>query len=498
MILSKQTISEVAKRDDLEIPGENIFALPEKVLQFGTGGLLRGLGDFYIHHANANGKFNGRIVVVKSTGAGDVNNFKLQDNLYTLCVRGIESGQRKEENIICTAISRVLTASEEWKEVLAAAGNPGLKIIISNTTENGLSLVRENVLQTAPASFPGKLTAFLFERYKIFDGAASAGMIIIPTELIPGNGKVLESYVLELAHSNSLPFEFIEWLEKHCRFCNSLVDRIVPGKPSQENKLQIEQKLGYQDELMLIAEPYNLWVIEGDEQVKDTLSFAEACEGIIICPDLSKYRELKLRMLNGTHSIACAIAMLTGVKTVKQAMEDDCISAFIKNVMRHEIAVAVTGDLISGNEVKAFAEKVTDRFSNPYIEHCWETIAANYVTKMQVRLAPVIEGYYHKTGSVPSLIAMGFAAFFVFASDEKNNEKNLTNTSSVKLRDMLLHAGQNFDNLALVLSNTDLWQTDLNKIPGLAKEIFKNILDIKSKGMKNALKDLLENMLSEL
>lgn len=74
-------------------PEERIFGLPEKVLQFGTGVLLRGLPDYFIDKANRQGVFNGRVVVVKSTDAGDSSAFDSQDGLYTLCVRGIEGGE---------------------------------------------------------------------------------------------------------------------------------------------------------------------------------------------------------------------------------------------------------------------------------------------------------------------------------------------------------------------------------------------------------------------
>src|SRR5690606_7361998 len=115
-----------------EQPAENIFSLPEKVLQFGTGVLLRGLCDYFIDKANRQGMFNGRIVVVKSTAAGDADAFSKQDNLYTICSRGINNENIVEENIINSAISRVLSAKTQWQEVLKLAESPLLQVIISN------------------------------------------------------------------------------------------------------------------------------------------------------------------------------------------------------------------------------------------------------------------------------------------------------------------------------------------------------------------------------
>src|SRR6185503_21100864 len=107
-------------------------------------------------------------------------------------------------------------------------------------------------------SFPGKLLAFLFERFKAFKGSKESGMIIVPTELITDNGDKLESIVLELAHRNNLDYKFIEWLENHNIFCNTLVDRIVPGKPNAADTQKLESTLGYEDELITMSEVFRL------------------------------------------------------------------------------------------------------------------------------------------------------------------------------------------------------------------------------------------------
>lgn len=237
MKLSAYTLKSI-RSDKVVVPDEDILELPEKVLQFGTGILLRGLPDYFIDKANRMGIFNGRIVIIKSTSRGDTSDFEKQDGLYTLCVRGVQDGQKIEENIINSSISRVLSASHEWEQILECAHNQSLQVIISNTTEVGIKLVNDDFRCHPPVSYPGKLLAFLFERFTAFGGSEKSGFVIVPTELIPDNGKKLESIVLELAHLNGLQDDFIEWLE-HCNyFCNSLVDRIVTGMPGEEKKMK--------------------------------------------------------------------------------------------------------------------------------------------------------------------------------------------------------------------------------------------------------------------
>src|SRR5882672_5865267 len=167
MNLSKSNLESI-KAPGVIKPDKKIFDLPEKVLQFGTGVLLRGLPDYFIDKANRQGVFNGRVVVVKSTDSGGADSFDRQDSLYTLCIRGIEGGKKVEENIICSAISRVLSARDQWQEILQLAHSPEMQIIISNTTEVGIQLVEDDIRRLPPTSFPGKLLAFLYERYQFF------------------------------------------------------------------------------------------------------------------------------------------------------------------------------------------------------------------------------------------------------------------------------------------------------------------------------------------
>jgi tagaturonate reductase len=382
--------------------------------------LLRGLPDYFIDKANKQGIFNGRIVVVKSTTNGGADAFDEQQGLYTQCIRGIENGKKIEENRINASISRVISASSNWDKVLECAINPDLKIIISNTTEVGIVLEPEdNIKASPPASFPGKLLAFLYKRYKIFRGDKNKGFVIIPTELIPGNGEKLEAIVEELAHLNKMDYAFMEWLENCNHFCNSLVDRIVPGKLNEEQKA----RLNYEDDLAIISESYSLWAIEtSNEQIKATLSFSQASESVVFADSIERFRELKLRLLNGSHSFSCGLAYLAGFKTVKEAMEDKDFFSYIYKLMMEEIAPAITNENLSLQMAKEFASKVLDRYKNPFMEHQWLSICLQYSSKMAMRNIPVIINYLKKFGTVPEYMSLGFAAHILFMKSVKKGQ----------------------------------------------------------------------------
>ena len=493
MLLSQRVIKRILPQPGLITPGEDLFFLPEKVLQFGTGVLLRGLPDYFIDKANREGEFNGRIVVVKSTSQGSADAFDKQDGLYTLQIKGVEEGVTIDEAIINSSISRVLSAKEQWQEILRCAHNPEMKIIISNTTEVGIVLTNDDIRLSPPESFPGKLLAFLYERYTAFYGRDDSGMVIVPTELIINNGEKLRSIVLELAARNKLNDNFIQWLKSANHFCNSLVDRIVPGKLSNEEMTEAENKLGYADELMIMAEPFSLWAIESDnERVKEILSFRKSDEGVVIAPNIEKFRELKLRLLNGTHTFSCGLAFLAQMETVKMAMMDPGISVFIQRIM-DEIAAAIDSDMIRYTEASSFASQVLDRFRNPFLDHKWISIAMNYTTKMKARNIPLLLRHYSKTDKTPEHMALGFAAYLLFmkcqpCADGKYYGK--INGIKYPIQDEMASffsyqwACDNIDTFAdAVLADKELWGADLLSLNGFAAAVKENLELLEKQGV---------------
>jgi tagaturonate reductase len=489
MILSKYNLNKITA-EGVVLPDEHIFGLPEKVLQFGTGVLLRGLPDYFIDKANRQGVFNGRVIVVKSTDTGSASDFDRQDGLYTLYIKGVENGQEINQQVVCSSISRVLSAGSDWEQILMTAYNPHLKIIISNTTEVGIQLTQDRITKHPPSSFPGKLLAILHERYKAFGGSEKSGFVIIPTELIVDNGKKLEAIVLELAHLNQLEPAFMDWLENCNHFCNSLVDRIVPGKPDKTLGAELEQQSGYEDNLRTIAEPYCLWAIEGNEEVRSVLSFADTDPGVVIAPDIEIFRELKLRLLNGTHTLTCAIAILSGFETVEEAMNHPAFSGFILHLMMNEILPAIPYPIDHAAGVQ-FIHKVLDRFKNSNIKHQWLSISAQYSSKLKSRVLPLLLNHYRRSSRVPDGFAFGFAAFIGlmktthddgrFTGHSNGQDYVITDTNAAKLHKAWKNA--NIEKVAeTILSDTDLWETDLTQLPGFKAEVIRLLQEITQTG----------------
>ena len=478
------------RRTDLLVPSEAMLRLPEKAVQFGTGALLRGFVDYFIDAANRRGEFHGRIVAVGSTGSGRDGRVNEQDGLFTLVVSGIEEGATREERRVIASVSRALSARSEWSEVLTCARNPDLELVFSNTTEVGIALDEsDSPDMSPPRSFPGKLTAFLHARAAAFGFDPSRGLIVLPCELIESNGDKLREIVTTLATRWNLGTGFRRWVDGSVTFCNTLVDRIVPGTPSAERLAELERTLGYRDELATACESYRLFAIEGDEALAARLGFAKADPGIVIASSIAPYRLRKVRLLNGTHTIMAPVALLAGCETVLDAMRHDVVSRFIRRAMLDEIVQTL--DVPSA---AAFARETLDRFANPSIRHALIDITLHATTKMRVRIVPSIQAYAERNARVPESLAFGFAAWLLFMRGDLQRERQRAGLSvpaddaSDTLKSAWNTAGTDHGAVVrAVCANESLWGTDLTTIPDFTDSVTEHLVALDRDGAASAL-----------
>jgi tagaturonate reductase len=485
MRLSQTTLSSIHPSVAVHLPDPAVFGLPEKVLQFGTGVFVRGLIDYYIDKANHAGLFNGRVVVVKSTDAGEIRDLRDQDGLYTLIMKSVDGDTHLEERWVCSAVSRILDARTQWAAVLACAANPELSVVVSNTTEAGIMLQLDEKINAAPPdSFPGKLLAFLLRRYEVFGGSEESGLVILPTELIPGNGALLKRIVNDLAQGNGLPENFIRWLNTANEFCDTLVDRIVPGKPPREEHEELAAVLGYEDRALIVAETYGLWAIETDRpRTKEVLSFSGADPGIHVVPDITKFRELKLRLLNASHNLSCAVGYLCGFETVREAMGHSDFNRYMEDLILEDIAMSIVFTAgITPEEAKAFGQSVLARYRNPYIGFEWLSICVQDTSKLRIRAVPVVRQHYEKYGFVSARLALSFAAYILFMRMEVDDEGRYKGVSHGReytvidehAVDMHLkwsrYSGRTL--VRHVLEDVRLWGNDLTIFDGFADQVW--------------------------
>jgi tagaturonate reductase len=493
--LSRALVLAGARRG-VELPPPELLGLPERAVQFGTGAFLRGFVEPLLDEANRRGLFGGRVVVVGSTGSGRDAVLNEQDGLYTLCVQGVDGGVVRQERRVIASVSRALSSVTEWDAVLACAHNPGLELVFSNTTEVGIALDEEDAAELhPPRSFPGKLTRFLFERARAFGFDPARGVVVLPCELIDDNGSRLREIVLALAERWALGEEFAAWVREAVPFCNTLVDRIVPGTPDAAAREALEEELGFRDELLTTCEVFRLFAIEGDDALRERLRFAGADPGIMVVPDVGPYRERKVRLLNGAHSVIVPAALLCGCETVLDAVRHPLVGPFLRRVMLEEI---VPGLDAPGAE--RFAHAVLDRFANPFIRHALIDISLQQTMKTRVRVVPSILRHAERTGGAPPSLAFGFAAYLLFLRDEVQ-ERRRAGGLSVPADDAGGRIRALWDGVAgneagelralarAACADAETWGADMAAVPGLVDAVADALVRACERGLPAALEE---------
>ncbi|QUI23370.1 tagaturonate reductase [Vallitalea pronyensis] len=472
----------------------NRIKRPERILQFGEGNFLRAFTDWMIHKINQEALFNGHIVVVQPIEKGLIDILNEQDGLYTLYLKGIQNGQCIQEHLCIDAISRAINPYGDYDAFLKTATLEEMRFVISNTTEAGIYYEEADQLTDTPQkSYPGKLTAWLYHRYQYFQGDCSKGMVIIPCELIDKNAEKLKKIIMKLAAQWQLEYGFMDWLEKANTFCNSLVDRIVPGYP-RERIDEINIKLGYEDKLVVEGEPFHLWVIEAPEELERELPLNRTDLQVLFVKDLTPYRTRKVRILNGAHTSMVPIGYLYGLRTVRACVEDQVIGQYVRNTIFEEIIPTLT---LPYEALEAFANDVMERFKNPYIQHYLMGISLNAMSKYKTRVLPSLITYYQQKHELPKRLVMALAAYICFYKGKYANE-------TIELQDeqwvLDFYSEQwkkepttieDYKNMVVqILNNEKLWGRKLSEIDGLEDLLAHYVQIIYEKGIHEIVDNL--------
>lgn len=394
----------------------NSIERPIKVVQFGEGNFLRAFVDYMIDVANEKGLFDGSIVILKPIEYGSLEQFHKQESQYTVTLRGKQEGEEVVTHRIISSVKETVSIYDEYDEFIQLAKTQSLRFVVSNTTEAGITYDSEDSFDAKPPrTYPAKLTKFLFERYQSFAGALDKGLIILPVELIDDNGTALKECVLKYAELWNLEDGFITWLKEACVFCNTLVDRIVTGYPKEEAK-DLCQQFGYEDELLVTAEPFGLWVIESEKDISGELPLDKAGLPVIFTNDQKPYKQRKVRILNGAHTSFVLASYLAGNDYVLESMKDETIRRFMISTIFEEVIPTLT---LPKEELIDFANSVIERFENPFIKHALLSISLNSVSKWRARCLPSLIQYVKLNQELPKHLVFSIAALMSFYSNAK-------------------------------------------------------------------------------
>lgn len=457
--------------------------LPIKVVQFGEGNFLRAFIDYAFQELNKAVGFNAGIAVVQPIDKGLVKMLNDQDGLYTLFMKGVKKGQEIQDIELISNIVKAVDPYANFNDYLSLAKEESLEFIISNTTEAGIAYVASDTPEMQPpSSFPAKLTILLYERFKHFNGDASKGLTIIPCELINHNSETLKDIILKYVIDWNLGDDFKTWLLESNSFHSTLVDRIVPGYPKAEIEAYNSQ-LDYEDNLIVAAEAFFLWVIEGGDDLKAKLPFNKTTLDVKIVEDMQPYRTRKVRILNGAHTAMVPFSILYGNTTVKQSVDNSFTGPFISKAVFDEIIDTLNMDR---DELNSFADEIFDRFRNPFIIHNLSSIALNTVSKFTVRVLPSLLGYVKIHKKVPTNLTFAFAALIRFYKGTWNG-KALPVQDSGDIVAKFSEIWKSNDYLEVakkVLGIEAYWGEDLTKVENLTDAIALALKEIDANGIE--------------
>jgi len=440
----------------------------EKIIQFGEGNFLRAFVDWMVQNMNETADFNASIVLVQPIENGMVDKINNQNGLYHVVLKGLKNGQAVKDIKLITAISRGINPYTHFADYLKLAENPSARFIISNTTEAGIAFDANDLLDMKPPkTYPAKLTLLLYRRYQHFKADASKGFIILPCELIEANATALKAAVLNYCQLWKFEQEFINWIENCNTFCNTLVDRIVPGYSAETSNEILETKQ-LDDKLCVDAEQFHLWVIEGPDWIRKEFPTDKAGLNVLFVDDVKPYRTRKVRILNGPHTIMTPVAYLAGIEYVREAVEHPVIGKFILNALYNEIIPTLE---LPENELKSFASEVLDRFRNPFVKHALMSISLNSISKFKSRVLPTLKAYTHNNNELPQHIVLSLAALIAFYRG-RIGDKIIKVQDDAEILEFFKTNWSNYENntatlVSNVLKNKSFWGEDLSLIQDL-------------------------------
>lgn len=448
---------------------------PTKVIQFGEGNFLRAFIDWQIQQMNKQGLFQGGVAVVQPIDRGMTKVLDEQDDLYTTLLEGKLNGQKVQDHEIIESINETIRPYEDYQSYLDLAKNDDIQFIFSNTTEAGIAFDENDNLTDQPQnSYPGKLTALLYERFKL----GKKGFQIIPCELINHNGNTLKEIVLKYAQLWNLGQDFVNWINQENDFYSTLVDRIVPGYP-KERAADLEKEWNYHDRLIVKAEPFLIFVIEGDKKLEKLLPLKEAGLNVVVTDDMQPYRNRKVSLLNGPHTTMSPIARLAGIDTVGQVMKDPDFYKFISDEMYQEIIPTVA---LPEQELNDYAEGVKERFENPYVNHELSSIALNSISKFQARLLPTFKRYFAKEKKLPLRITLALASYLKIYAGKADFDPEDTPEVLAEFKELL----QKDNYVQAALADEKLWGEDLTQFSGLIDLVKQDLQIIDQQGSRKA------------
>ena len=483
---------------------DKLHSLPSKVNTprynrdlLGTGIVHLGVGAFHRAHQayytekvlNEQGGDWG-IVGASLRSATVRDQLQTQDGLYTLVTK---AGDEQNFQVV-GAIKEVVVAPEAPDMLIAHLASPTTKVVCLTITEKGYchdpatghlqwshSDIQQDLLRykTKPVSAIAYLAASLAERRE----KGSCGVTLISCDNLPNNGQVLERVVKDFVER--VDPSLVGWIEKNVTFPCTMVDRIVPATTDEDLHL-VEQELGVCDYGAVVTEPFSQWVIE-DKFSQSVPDWASA--GALIVEDIAPYEEMKLRLLNGSHSIIAYLGFLAGYDYVHEVMEDDDFLQLICRYMDDQITPTL--NIPQGFDIEDYKHQLRERFANCSLNHKTAQIAQDGSQKIPQRWIKSVRQLYRE-GMNCKLLALAVAGWVRYLDSIRDTGESFSvdDPMSEKFYDIKRNSADT-NMVYRILSLGSVFGDLVDTCPGFVAKVDNFYHDLKLKGVKTVINEFL-------
>ncbi len=432
--------------------------------EHGIGIVHIGLGAFHKAHqayytdqalGNAGGDWKIAAVSLRNTTLPEQLND--QNGLYTLITR---SGDQNSARVIAS-IDHALSARQAPDRFMSLLCNPAVRIVTVTITEKGYGINRKTrgvdtndpviAADLKTPDQPTGLIGYLVQALHLRRQQNTPPFTVLSCDNLPMNGDYLRSGVIDFA--SRINTELAQWIAEHVVFPCSMVDRITPAQTSDTLKLatQFTQTV---DLAAVETEPFHQWIIE-DRFPSGRPAWESA--GVLFTCDVRPFETMKLRMLNGAHSMMAYAGHLSGHRYIRDVMQDDVLVQLVRQHIQHS---ALSLSAPPGMDLTLYTEQLLNRFANTAIAHETLQIAMDGSQKMPQRIfEPTVEALADERSIRPFALA---TALWIRFCTGKTDE-----ATSYTVNDPL---GKELTSAIAQSRSADAIVTNFCQIPGLFPE----------------------------
>lgn len=478
------TISNTSLNPNVITPSFDRSTLKTRIVHIGFGAFHRAHQGLYTSEMIEKTGSDWGICEINLFGGQLIQQLRDQDHLYSVLEKNTDSTVCKISKSVVESVHPNLDGKQA---VLNKLAEPQVAIVSMTITEKGycadLSSGRLDLnnpliaADLADPKNPSSAIGYIVEALRMRKAASIAPFTVMSCDNIQENSHVAKQVILDYA--NTLDTELGAWIESNVTFPCTMVDRIVPAITDQ-SLAEIAENLGVEDLCGIICEPFRQWVIE-DNFVNGRPEWDAV--GATFVADVVPFENMKLRMLNGSHSFLAYLGYLAGYRYIYQTMADDAFRQAAYQLMTTEQATTLS--MPEGTDLTEYANLLISRFSNTSVKHETWQIATDGSQKLPQRFCESLR--FHLKNQTPiTWLVLGLAGWMVYVGekDERGEEIIVNDPMLGQIRSAYQNTTTAQDIVVSLLGLNQIFGRDLIDNKPFVEQLITAVDELKTLGAK--------------